>query len=79
MVAGLAKCRVFILPLLLPAMMLAPSSASAQLFVTVDVPGATLTSATAINNVGQIAGYYARTKYVSNRGQRFGIGWGQIK
>jgi YVTN family beta-propeller protein/probable HAF family extracellular repeat protein len=63
---GLAKCRVFILPLLLAAVMLAASSASAQQFVTVNVPGATATVVQGINNSGQMVGVYVDTQGVDH-------------
>jgi YVTN family beta-propeller protein len=66
MVAGPAKFPAFILPLLLATMMLAPSSASAQQFATVDFPGATATEVLAINNTGQMVGTYVDTQNVTH-------------
>ncbi len=58
MVAQPPKPGFFILLFLLATMLLAPLSASAQQFVTVDYPGATATVVFGINNTGQMVGAF---------------------
>ncbi len=58
MVAKPATRGLFILLFLLATMLLAPLSAAAQQFVTVDYPGATGTVVFGVNNAGQMVGAY---------------------
>jgi YVTN family beta-propeller protein len=67
MVAQPRNCGGFLfLLVVLCAAALIPSSAAAQAFITVDVPGATATQVLGINNAGQMVGSYADAKNVTH-------------
>jgi YVTN family beta-propeller protein len=69
MVARLAKGIAFlnlVILIVLATVILAPQTALAQNFMTVDYPGATLTTVEGINNKGAMAGYYEDAQNVGH-------------